>query len=308
MSHFTVLVVTDNGTDEQITCALQPFHEYECTGVKDEYVVAVEAEESREELLKDFDELYKDDYESFDQFLKGYYGYEELNGKVIRWTNPNYKWDWWMVGGRWRGMLMINGETREALSHKRALQNKRKPIPDSLIEKTKGVRLGDPSWTNLNENVPVDVVDSARKHQIDFDGMMRLEKDRARKDYKTFHEILGDGTFLTWEECLAKQPDDVKAAREEYNGQSVIKEFNEVFGPFLDLSSFLKPEEDYVNEKAESAFSTFAVLYNGEWVEKGRMGWWACVTNENKEWAKDYQSILDSIPDDKYLTVVDCHI
>ena len=42
MSHFSVLVVTEGGTDEEVVDALRPFHEYECTGCKDEFVVEVD--------------------------------------------------------------------------------------------------------------------------------------------------------------------------------------------------------------------------------------------------------------------------
>jgi len=42
MSHFSVLVVTEGGTDEEVVDALRPFHEYECTGRRDEFVVEVD--------------------------------------------------------------------------------------------------------------------------------------------------------------------------------------------------------------------------------------------------------------------------
>lgn len=38
MSHFTVLVVTENGTEEELEKALAPFHDFECTGIDNEYV------------------------------------------------------------------------------------------------------------------------------------------------------------------------------------------------------------------------------------------------------------------------------
>ena len=39
MSHFTVLVITDSEpTNEVLSATLQPFHEYECTGIDDVYV------------------------------------------------------------------------------------------------------------------------------------------------------------------------------------------------------------------------------------------------------------------------------
>ena len=51
-------------------------------------------------------------------------------------------------------------------------------------------------------------------------------------------------------------------------------------------------------------------MYNDEWIEEGKMGWWAIVTGgkDNDTWKEEYQKIYDSIPEDYYLTVVDCHI
>lgn len=40
MSHFTVLVL--HKKFEELDAILQPFHEYECTGIKDQYVVGLD--------------------------------------------------------------------------------------------------------------------------------------------------------------------------------------------------------------------------------------------------------------------------
>ena len=49
---------------------------------------------------------------------------------------------------------------------------------------------------------------------------------------------------------------------------------------------------------------------NGEWHERGKMGWWACVSNEKDEdvWFSEFNKLIDSLPDDTLLTIVDCHI
>lgn len=118
MSHFSVLVVANSYGE--LEDKLQPFHEYECTGIKDEYVEFVEADLTvcESEYLE-----YKGDYESFEEFMKEYHGYEELKyrtnyndddgnrigiatSKWGRWTNPNAKWDWWIVGGRYENKLI----------------------------------------------------------------------------------------------------------------------------------------------------------------------------------------------------------
>lgn len=52
MSHFTVLVSLS--ADADLKAALQPFHEYECTGIRDEHVVFVDEDEA---VRKEFAEL-----------------------------------------------------------------------------------------------------------------------------------------------------------------------------------------------------------------------------------------------------------
>lgn len=54
----------------------------------------------------------------------------------------------------------------------------------------------------------------------------------------------------------------------------------------------------------------FAVLSDGKWVERGTMGWWACVKDEKPqgEWDDMFRKILSELQPDRYITVVDCHI
>jgi hypothetical protein len=54
----------------------------------------------------------------------------------------------------------------------------------------------------------------------------------------------------------------------------------------------------------------FAVLAPEEgWVERGQMGWWACVSNEKKrsDWEQEVKALLAKYPD-LYAVNVDCHI
>jgi hypothetical protein len=40
------------------------------------------------------------------------------------------------------------------------------------------------------------------------------------------------------------------------------------------------------------------------------MGWWATVTNEidKKSWNEHFTEMLDSLPKDYWISVIDCHI
>lgn len=52
----------------------------------------------------------------------------------------------------------------------------------------------------------------------------------------------------------------------------------------------------------------YAVVRDGEWIEKGRMGWWGISTNENDNWDEVFKTILADIDQDEVITFVDCHI
>jgi hypothetical protein len=56
--------------------------------------------------------------------------------------------------------------------------------------------------------------------------------------------------------------------------------------------------------------SAFAVLKDGEWYERGKMGWWGIVHDEKDEdeWKKQFATMLESLPDDTLISYFDCHI
>jgi hypothetical protein len=67
-------------------------------------------------------------------------------------------------------------------------------------------------------------------------------------------------------------------------------------------------KEQYVKDCV--SVSTFAVLMNGEWYEKGHMGWWGFVSDEKSDdaWDAEFQKLLDSLPGDTWISVYDVHI
>lgn len=55
---------------------------------------------------------YKNLYPTFEQYMKEY-GEHELDEEMKDygyWENPNAKWDWWQVGGRWIDNILVKGE------------------------------------------------------------------------------------------------------------------------------------------------------------------------------------------------------
>lgn len=69
--------------------------------------------------------------------------------------------------------------------------------------------------------------------------------------------------------------------------------------------------EAYVDEVDWKDSTPFAFITpNGEWHEKGEMGWWAIVTNEKekKDWETEFKEFIDSLDENIMVSVVDCHI
>jgi hypothetical protein len=54
----------------------------------------------------------------------------------------------------------------------------------------------------------------------------------------------------------------------------------------------------------------FCVVIDGEWYERGQMGWWACVSNEKDKdvWNEEVTKMLAEIPADSEVYNVDFHI
>lgn len=99
MSHFAVIVIGENIADQ-----LEPYYE----GSEDaRYVKFVDREA---EYLEEYQNASKDGvplnqiYATFEEFVEDWYGEEgrdPLHNRYGRYANPNSKWDWWQVGGRW---------------------------------------------------------------------------------------------------------------------------------------------------------------------------------------------------------------
>ncbi len=199
------------------------------------------------------------------------------------------KWDWYVIGGRWGGYFTL------------------KP--------GKVGRLGEPSTFDKVDGDKRDhsKVDQARKGDIDFKAMQAQKAAEATKEYNHFATVTAGLPWPEdWESIRTRMKDDLDAAREFYWAQplcAAMKEDSdfrwhdgpEEFGPNRDA---------YIARAARNAARTFAVVKNGVWYEKGAMGWFGMVANEQdtEQWSWQFERLIESLPDDVLLTIVDCHI
>lgn len=217
------------------------------------------------------------------------YGYALLDDagevvKVVRRTNPNAQWDWWEVGGRWQGKLLL-----------------------------KPGRTGETGRTGLmGSRHPNGGVDQALKGDVDFDKMRDLAGERAGAEYDKIAAIIAGRTWETWKEVAARIGGYNDAAREEYWAQPAMADYkaSEHYSPFGSIDDFRCSREEYVQAARDGAIATFAVIKDGQWYQRGEMGWWGAVSDrkDDAEWNREFSALVDGLPDDTPLTVVDCHI
>lgn len=79
------------------------------------YAFAFDPRVSKEKLVTS-PVPFKTLYSSFDIFCKEWHGVtrDPVKGRVGRWSNPNARWDWYVIGGRWEGFFEQLDGTRQS--------------------------------------------------------------------------------------------------------------------------------------------------------------------------------------------------
>ena len=94
-----------------------------------------------------------------------------------------------------------------------------------------------------------------------------------------------------------------------WNGFLVLKERKED-GSIIEVNEAYFNEIDWDYMKEWNRIPFCFVDEDGEWYEKGEMGWFAMVTNEMEKdtWQATFEEYINTVEDDCLVTVVDFHI
>lgn len=280
MSHYTVAVITDKLN--KIGEMLAPYSEnMEVEPYVDETKEAIinSAKERKERVLQrkeKGEELDKYDIEylnaNTDEELYKLQIYEDesydKNGNHLTTYNPNSKWDWYEIGGRWNKILLVK-------------------------EEVKDIEEGTPSWGNLdsiNKKAPEGFkwVTGAKIKDIEF--------EKAIEFNNTYNK-----SIRFWELYVEGQEPQNEEEKEMIKWEIYKKEY------YIER---YETKENYA--KINSTFTTWALLDEKGWHEKGKMGWFA-MANDTKDSEllfieKFTETIQKPENQDKYLVIVDCHI
>lgn len=216
-------------------------------------------------------------------------------------TNPNKKWDWWVVGGRWSNTLKLK-DTREGL----------KVVRDESLPA--GMQVGlEVGPVHRDGDL---YVDQALKRDIDMEGMRNEAGIEAAAKWDKAAEakiaagFAADTTWDAWPVVLERHPDNVQAARNEYHAQGAMKAVQEALDLWSGTDKYLTPRDEFIQQARDSAMVYYALVKEGQWNAKGEMGWFGMSDDSmtQAEWNRKFNELLDELPDDTLITIVDCHI
>lgn len=229
---------------------------------------------------------YKDQYD----WVENYHGYYPNKNKTAfgYYHNPNDKWDWYQIGGRWAGKLKLKTEAI-------------------------GIR-GQKSWTWQGENPYEDrKVDCAQIKDID---------EEFLKKFTTFAVLRMEDGEPKWHEKLelgwfgGSHYDKYCCIAEELDVHEILKEFK------YDYFWIEKKRwKGYSNEYVDLFIKTLHKHYRREgrkYILKDNLGNGKTEITEdlkycdffrNKHWSKNYyKRFLEGLEPNTYLAVVDYHI
>lgn len=297
MSHFTVMVI---GKDPE--ALLAPYQENNMDDCPQEYL-EFSVKYTFEEAKKEWEKVEANGeyhYDTLEECMEDYHGYtfDEKENAFGYWHNPNTKWDWYQVGGRWAGYFKMK-EGAEGKAGSSGF-------------------FGEPAEEGR--------ADELLKGAIDIEGMKKDSEESFAKTYDYVHSVI-DGIdtsdFKNWKEFLKMRDNEeitTEQARGMYHAQPVVEKFRKasmteegrkMLGFFSNVEEYLVPRDEYLKRGRNSAITPFAFLSEEHgWQEQGSMGWWGIVSDEkeSEDWNSQFMSMFESLPDDTPITMVDCHI
>lgn len=310
MSHFTVLVIGPDYEEQ-----LAPFDENLDVESHRKYADSDDLEWFEQIYTKENDGAKPKSWEALAVWLNEKWDDEEYHyepeGGIYHMStaNPEGYWDWYVVGGRWRGFFKLKTE--------------------ALDEATVAI-VG--STSAIVDNEPIYDVDITTKGAVDVEGMRDSRGSAAGEAWDAAYVVFGDTPEpVPWEEILGnhrlKYGDDfdVEKARAEYQAQLRVKKVHAhdakcrkedrwddtILGFSGGVETFSISREEYVQRARNGAITTYAYIKDGTWNAPGKMGWWGMSSDTEDDqirFDREFNEMFDALADDTLLTLIDAHV
>lgn len=165
MSHFTVAVITNKKPcEDDIYRILAPYRENNMGTVEKQYLEFHPIDQDElSDFKQDFDEC--EEKTSFRDYMENEcgYSYNEETKEYGTYDNPNARFDWMQIGGRWTGLLMV--------------------------KKGADYGIGEPSWGADDSVYHSDIKDIIKCDIARIKDLVFLNKEKEKQDSQRFWEL-----------------------------------------------------------------------------------------------------------------------
>lgn len=217
--------------------------------------------------------------------------------------NPRSKWDWYSIGGRWRGYFPVAPKAKAA---------------DLVVT--------DPRYPEIEGERQDGRCDGGRKRALRLDELRAQKAREAQDEWDAYAAVIfGTPEAVPWR-VFAERIDksgnsgySAADARRDYGEQERVKAIrtSEEFGrswsdPHTEIEPYTREEyKARATLRAVPGYATLDATLDGVWMAPGKMGWFGASSDDEVSYA-DYvakaNSYVDGLPDDVWLVLVDCHI
>lgn len=279
---------------------------------------------------------------SFDEYATKYGGYKkdpDLD-RYGYWENPNRKWDWWVIGGRWSGLLPVR-DKEAGLYGDPCLMKLGQILHDqgdkdgfmSVLQPEKAQEVVEENINLLYEDKQVDIcrirdLDMEKLERQGIDGIESLWIDIQRsrdllekllsdvelseeesKYLRDYIGPFGDVTMNLMSIGLINTKDEEFSKKENEDKEEYTLRRNK---SLLKILQGITKESLIENHSWNFGFSTFAVLNEHGWHAAGEMGWFG-IDDSNVDSRQVFKRgyvdhFLKSADPDSWAVIVDCHI
>lgn len=260
---------------------------------------------------------FKDVYSTFDAFVENYHGQDERDPQKNRfghWHNPQAKWDWWSIGGRWSGKLLLKTGRTSALPlgregafgtdarTKAEIKTGRKAdvcrIEDldfdlAAIETKKRALAFLTEWEAFVAGREFPPFDGPREEALSLGLVSCMDEDKLTPKHRDSAKF----KLVKWDRQLKKGVDRFDVIRLGLTQERLLAD---LLPSFDVLSTFAKIDARPDVPKDQQG-----------WHAPGRMGWWAATDASPDTWAAfkgNFTEWLKGGDQRDWVVVVDCHI
>ncbi len=231
-------------------------------------------------------------YDTEKEFAKEVYGmpYNEEHDGYGYMSNPNCRWDWYQVGGRWTGALRLKEVAIALRMYNDTAES------ETIFDGSPGIM--------TSPNKEIEFCDSCLIKQLDVEWHRVEARRRAGAMWDAWHNP-------DRPERPASRDDWGLLSNEEREAVMEYERENGIL--FIDTDEvdrlISNNREPYLEMfGAPKAITYGFVSEDGEWNERAHMGWFGTHWDDNADYDVEFWRWIESLNGSTRIWVVDCHI